>query len=249
MDLNNKQLPYICTPITGKTKDVIFQQLETIVTQEPDIIEWRADFLTDLADTPLVLDIISEMKAKTNIPLLFTIRAEHEGGEKITLTENEKVQLIIEVCNKSAVDIVDYETSNNIEDVKEIREASKKSSKQLILSYHNFTVTPGDDELIKRAEQAQALGADVAKFAVMPNDKNDVFRLLEVTRTIDAKLDIPVVTMSMGDIGGLSRIVGWAYGSVITFGVGVELSAPGQIPVKKLRETIQSTQELIPSWK
>lgn len=249
LSLINKQPPYICTPITGKTKDIIFEQFETILKQEPDIIEWRADFLNDLANTTLVLDIIEEIKTKTKIPLLFTIRAEHEGGEKISITEKEKVQLIIDVCNKSTVDLVDYETSNNLKDVQEIREASGKNGKKLILSYHNFMLTPEDEELIHRAEQAQALGADIAKFAVMPNDKKDVFRLLEMTRKIDDELDIPVVTMSMGDIGGFSRIVGWAYGSIITFGVGVELSAPGQIPVKQLRETIQLTQELVPSWK
>ena len=60
--------------------------------QAPDLIEWRADFLTDLADTELVLGLIQEIKAKTDIPLLFTIRAVHEGGEKITLREEEKVR-------------------------------------------------------------------------------------------------------------------------------------------------------------
>jgi len=92
-------------------------------------------------------------------------------------------------------------------------------------------------------------GGHIAKFAVMPESKDDVLRLLEVTRTIDKMLDIPVVTMSMGDIGALSRIIGWAYGSIITFGVGVELSAPGQIPVETLREVIKGSQHLVPSWK
>jgi 3-dehydroquinate dehydratase-1 len=246
--LTNKKPPYICTPLTGKTREVVLEQLDTVITQEPDIIEWRADFLTGLANTTLVLEIISEMKAKTAIPLLFTIRAEHEGGETITLSEEDKVQLMVDVCEKSAVDLVDYETSNDKKFVQQITDAAKSNEKKIILSYHNFNMTPDEAELIERAQQAAAYGADIAKFAVMPNGKDDVFRLLEVTKMIDSLLDIPVVTMSMGDIGGLSRILGWAYGSIITFGVGVELSAPGQIPVKKLRETIELTQELVPSW-
>ena len=244
-----ENFPAICTPLTGKTSNEIMEQLDVVLTHSPDVIEWRADFFQDLPDTDAVLQVIQDYKKKTEIPLLFTIRAEHEGGEKIALTEQEKVQLLTDVCSKSAIDLVDYETSNEEKYVQEVRSVSKEAGKKLILSYHNFTLTPDNDELMKRAKQAESLGGDIAKFAVMPNSKEDVFRLLEMTKAIDEALNIPLITMSMGDIGGLSRIVGWAYGSVLTFGVGVELSAPGQMPVKRLREAIQITQELVPSWK
>ncbi len=247
--LKTESFPAICTPLTGKTTTEIIEQLEVVLTHSPDVIEWRADFFQDLAHTDVVLQIIKDYKKMTETPLLFTIRAEHEGGEEITLTEQEKVQLLSDVCKKSAVDLVDYETSNEEKYVQEVRSVSKEAGKTLILSYHNFTLTPDNDELMKRAKQVVALDGDIAKFAVMPKSKEDVFRLLEMTKAIDEALDVPVITMSMGDIGGLSRIVGWAYGSVLTFGVGVELSAPGQMPVKRLREAIQITQELVPSWK
>lgn len=244
----NKKPPYVCTPLTGKTKIEVLEQLEKILPQKPDLLEWRADFFTSLTDAELVLGLIQKVKAKTDIPLLFTIRAEHEGGEKITLNEDEKIALLSDVCKKTDVDIVDYETSNEEKYVQAIRAVSQEHDKKLILSYHNFTLTPENDQLAKLAKEAEMYGADIVKFAVMPKTKADVLRLLEVTKTMDDLLEVPVVTMSMGDLGGLSRIVGWVYGSIITFGVGVELSAPGQIPVKKLREAIQVTQELIPSW-
>lgn len=246
--LSMNKMPNICAPLTGKTKQEILDQLETIIPQSPDLIEWRADFFSELSNKEMTLELIQELKEKTDIPLLFTIRAEHEGGEKITLNEEEKVSLICDVCEKTDVDMVDYETSNDEKYVKQIRQVSKQNDKLLILSYHNFTETPENDEIIERAQLAESYDADIAKFAVMPNSKEDVLRLLHVTKEIDQILDIPVVTMSMGDIGGLSRIIGWAYGSIITFGVGVELSAPGQIPVRQLRKAIELTQELVPSW-
>src|SRR5699024_10919047 len=98
-------------------------------------------------------------------------------------------------------------------------------------------------------KQAASYGANLVKLAVTPESQDDVFRLLEVTREIDQMLDVPVVTMSMKELGALSRIIGWAYGSVITFGVGVELSAPGQMPIKKLRTAINGMQDLVPYWK
>src|SRR5699024_570055 len=99
-----------------------------------------------------------------------------------------------------------------------------------------------------KAEVAERMGADFVKLAVMPENKADVFALLEATRMIDEALEVPVITMSMGELGGLSRVMGWAYGSVLTFAVGVEMSAPGQMPIKELRHVINQTQELLPSW-
>ncbi|WP_152655669.1 type I 3-dehydroquinate dehydratase [Oceanobacillus sp. CFH 90083] len=244
----DKKIPYICTPLTGKTKEELLSQLESIIPQSPDLIEWRADFFANLGDVEETLDIVGEIKKKTEIPLLFTIRSVHEGGERISLTEEEKVRLIKEVCRRTEAEFVDYETSNEENYVKEIRKASKENHKQLILSYHNFSKTPENEEIKERAKKAEELGADIVKFAVMPEVQADVLRLLEVTKDMDELLDVPVVSMSMGDVGGLSRVIGWAYGSIITFGVGVELSAPGQIPVKKLRETIKLMQELVPKW-
>src|SRR5699024_3365499 len=100
-----------------------------------------------------------------------------------------------------------------------------------------------------KAQFAVEDGADLEKIAVMPENKEDVYHLLEVTREMDEQLTVPIITMSMEEIGALSRDVGWAYGSVLTIGVGVEASVSGQVPVKALRHTIQSMKELLPKWK
>src|SRR5699024_6043573 len=211
--LSQQQLPYICTPITGSTKEAVLSQLHTTLKTLPDMIEWRADFLQELNNTELVLQIIKDIKSQTDLPLLFTIRAQHEGGEKIALTEEEIVELLQVVCEQSAVEMIDFETSNLEKHVIDIRKVSKKHEKKLILSYHNFSETPSDEALLHRAEQAQSLGADIAKFAVMPRDKEDVYQLLQVTKELDDRLEIPIVTMSMGEMGAISRVIGWAFGS------------------------------------
>src|SRR5699024_8296771 len=143
----------------------------------------------------------------------------------------------------------DYETSNGIQHLAEIKKAAEKYEKQLILSYHNFQYTPRIEVLKEKAQLAAEYGADIVKIAVMPKNKEDEYHLMEATRQIDEQLTVPIITMSMGEKGALSRVIGWAYGSVLTFGVGVEASAPGQVPVKALRNTIQSMKELLPEWK
>jgi len=41
--------------------------------------------------------------------------------------------------------------------------------------------------------------------------------------------------MSMGPEGAVTRLAGGLFGSDITFAVGLQESAPGQIPIKELK--------------
>jgi len=246
--LNNKRIPYICTPLTGKNREEILFELETIIPKQPDLIEWRVDFFEEIHNTKHVLTIAEEISSVSDMPLLFTIRSEKEGGEGISLSEDGKVNLLSEVCKNAAVDMIDFEVSNDPDHIKALRKISKENNKKLILSYHNFDHTPVNREILKRVFEAEFYEADIAKVAVMPENKEDVLRLLEVTQEADEVLDIPVVTMSMGRIGSISRMMGWAYGSIITFGVGVQSSAPGQVPIDRLRQMIEMTQETVGEW-
>lgn len=74
-----KDIPYICTPLVGRNRDDIMEELEKIIPQNPDLIEWRADFLTNIHDTEYVISLLKEIKFKAGLPILFTIRSEKEG--------------------------------------------------------------------------------------------------------------------------------------------------------------------------
>lgn len=236
---------YICAPITAASAAEILAQCRTIATEEPDLIEWRADYFKGLSQPSQVLTLLSEMKAITDIPILFTIRSEKEGGESIALSEDEKISLIIAVAKESEVEVIDYEVFNPEEQVKKVRKAIDGTDKKLILSYHNFNKTPDNDTLLAIAKEMVTRGADLVKIAVMPHSKDEVFRLLSITHLIDKTVNLPIITMAMGDLGKISRIIGWYYGSIVTFGVGIESSAPGQIPIAPLKEAIAKTRALL----
>lgn len=238
------KLPLICVPITATTKEQLQEHLPIIIESEPDVIEWRADFFSRLAETDEVITVIEYIKEQTDIPLLFTIRSEKEGGEKISLSESDKVELLEVLCKKTAVDFIDYEVMNERQFVERVRNAVSKYNKEIILSYHHFSKTPSNEELVKIGSLMEFYGADVAKLAVMPQVKSDVDRLLTVTRELDELLEIPVITMSMGELGVISRVVGWSFGSRLTFAVVVESSAPGQVPIRKLRAAIEAVQAI-----
>jgi 3-dehydroquinate dehydratase-1 len=50
--------------------------------------------------------------------------------------------------------------------------------------------------------------------------------------------DRPVVTMSMSPLGAVSRLVGEAFGSALTFGSAGPSSAPGQLPANELQTAL-----------
>ncbi len=81
----------------------------------------------------------------------------------------------------------------------------------------------------------QDLGADIPKIAVMPQSTKDVLTLLAATEEMASDFaDRPIITMSMGPKGVISRLAGEAFGSSMTFGAAKKASAPGQMGVLDL---------------
>jgi 3-dehydroquinate dehydratase-1 len=155
------------------------------------------------------------------------------------LSEERKAALLCEISKSPDVDIIDYEVSNEVAFIQELRKRTKENGKKLLLSYHNFDQTPSNQEICKKLFQCEFYGADIAKAAVMPKNRDDVFRLLQATNEAAHSMQIPVVTMSMGGLGAISRIAGWIYGSILTFAAGDKSSAPGQIPIENLQQMIR----------
>ncbi|OYS42722.1 type I 3-dehydroquinate dehydratase, partial [Lactobacillus taiwanensis] len=85
------------------------------------------------------------------------------------------------------------------------------------------------------------LGADIGKIAVMPHNERDVLRLMELTRRAGAFVSIPLITLLIGQLGMISRLLGNFPGSVMSFCVltSVKASAPGPITVHDIISIIK----------
>ncbi|GAJ41780.1 3-dehydroquinate dehydratase [Parageobacillus caldoxylosilyticus NBRC 107762] len=235
--------PCICTPVVGASMEQILLETEEICRKGPDIIEWRADFFKDICDTQKVLETaLAIRKIAGEIPILFTVRSEKEGGNPIPLTETKKIQLLIEVCKSQVVDMIDYELLYEKELVS-LRQVSKEYGIRMIMSYHNFSFTPQKEEIVQKMLKAESYGADIAKVAVMPTSPQDLLVLFHATQEARSQLSIPLITMSMGGLGVITRLAGWMFGSAVTFAVGQNSSAPGQIPIEDLKDAIRIVQK------
>ena len=231
--------PLIITPLVGRTPADLMAELEAILPKKPDLLEWRIDFFEGIADVDLVIETARRVKHVAGpVPILLTRRNTTEGGQPIPIAEPAVVAMYCRACEARCIDLIDYELSNAPEHLTQLREVSATNGIALILSYHNFEFTPDIDTLLGRFVEAERLGADIAKVAVMPKDPQDVLTLLSATYRASQATRIPLISMSMGGIGSISRIMGWVYGSAATFAVGKSSSAPGQIAIDDLRATL-----------
>ena len=229
------ETPLICTPLVGRTRERVLAEAASVVAKKPDVIEWRVDFFDGIGDTAAVLDTGRAMRAAAgDTPIIFTRRSIKEGGEPIAIGDEDVVRLYDAVGASGLVDFLDFEMSNDAGQVKSVRESARRHGTRVILSYHNFGYTPGLDFLVQRFLEAERLGGDVAKVAVMPRDRADVLTLFAATSQAEAKARIPLISMSMGPLGSVTRMIGGVFGSALSFAVGEGSSAPGQSPIAAL---------------
>jgi 3-dehydroquinate dehydratase-1 len=238
------KFPLVCTPLVGKTLAEILAELDLVLPKKPDMLEWRVDFFESIIDTAIVVSAAQAIKKAANgVPLLFTRRSRMEGGERIALNEDQVIALYSAVCKSKHIDLIDYEMANEAAHIVQVREAAHVNGIKLVLSFHDFECTPALDTLVAKFITAERLGADVAKVAVMPNDPDDVLTLLSATRQASKRVKIPLISMSMGSYGALTRLFGWVYGSALTFAVGARGSAPGQMPIEDLSTVLNILQK------
>jgi 3-dehydroquinate dehydratase-1 len=229
----------ICVPLLAVERSDLFQEAAAIKQLDPDLLEWRIDAYAHAQDINDSLETLAELRKQVHdTPLIFTCRTHSEGGLN-KLASDHRQCLLTEAIKTGNLDIVDIALSNDADFVQSIMETTRKYGVRVILSYHNFETTPSETFILETLLKTQNLGADIAKVAVMPKKYQDVLTLLSAT--LEARkqgLKIPAITISMGPQGRLSRIAGGLFGSDITFACGKTSSAPGQIPIEKLRHAM-----------
>ena len=113
----------------------------------------------------------------------------------------------------------------------------KEHQVKLVLSSHDFDKTPEDAVLILKIGIMNQFGADIGKLAMMPHNVQDVLRLMGIINKARGFNQLPLAAvMSMGNLGKISRVSGSLIDSVMTFAALDQASAPGQIPVERMKD-------------
>lgn len=240
-----KGIPKICIPLTGKNREEIIEEMEIVKKSNPDLIEWRVDFFEESDNPERVCEMLGTINDSfKQIPVLFTFRTKEEGGEKSIMSE-DYVKLLKEVSERRLADIVDVQVFWYGEKSEDFIKELKETGAVVLASSHHFEGTPSVREMSDALYTMENQGADIVKLAVMPQSGKDVCALLEATMERKEHSNKPMITMSMGQSGMLSRICGELTGSCVTFASGKQASAPGQIKADELKKVLGDIHDIL----
>ncbi|MBJ9986949.1 type I 3-dehydroquinate dehydratase [Acinetobacter sp. S40] len=230
-------------PITAKTKEQAIAQAKVIAeNKDADIAEFRIDLLEFASDSKQVIALGQELnQILKNKPLLATIRTANEGG-KLKVSDQEYEKIYSEYLKKPFMQLLDIEMFRDQAAVSKLTKLAHQKNVLVVMSNHDFDKTPSEQEIVSRLLKQDQMGADILKIAVMPKSKQDVFTLMNATLTVSEQSKKPLLTMSMGRLGTISRIATANMGGSLSFGMIGEASAPGQIDVTQLKQFLKTVQ-------
>lgn len=235
--------PVVCVPVTDDDKLMICSHVNDAVKAGYQMVEWRADFYQDLMDKDELANLLMYLRSITkNTILLVTIRTVKEGGQA-DLSEQEMTQLLYRIAESHCADIIDAEYCGYSDPAAVISGLHDRGA-LVIASHHNFQMTYDENEILKRLDEMLTADPDIVKIALMPQSPADTAVLLKATAEFHEKEPfVPLITMSMGKTGLISRLSGEIFGSCVTFGSMSEASAPGQIPADELQKELDFLHE------
>src|ERR1035437_3600032 len=142
-----------------------------------------AEIRIDLAK--LSIDDVKKIFSESKTPLIATCRPDNYS--------NEERMILLKSAITAGAKYVDIEIKNNT---------------IVIISYHNYEMTPDTKELASIISTSFTLGADIAKIAAMVNETKDISRLLQLYDS-----DKQVVVLGMGEKGKITRVIAPFLGS------------------------------------
>jgi 3-dehydroquinate dehydratase-1 len=211
----------ICVSLAEKDPNVCLEILEKV-----DMAEIRID-LAELSDK----DIIKIFSARKK--LIATCRpGKYSRSERM-----HKLKLSIE-SGATYVDI-EYEADDDFRN--SLSEFAHVHQCDVILSYHNYEMTPELNELENIMHKCFELGADIAKIATMVNVNRDNSKILSLYKAPGR-----LVAIGMGELGKISRIVAPFLGAEFTYAALTDdsITAPGQISYDKLNQYILEIMQI-----
>ncbi|KAK8470702.1 hypothetical protein PHAVU_003G035000 [Phaseolus vulgaris] len=251
-----KNATLICVPIMGETIEKMKIDVQKAKAEGADVAEIRLDSLSNIDPYQDLTALIQHRV----LPLLFTYRPKWEGG-MYDGDENKRLDAL-RLAMELGADYIDVELQVAHAFYDSIRGKTFNKTK-VIVSSHNYQLTPSIEDLGNLVARIQATGADIVKIATTATDITDVARMFQIMvhsqsmvkrklmgnsveegRTNmssgyiyeEIRTEVPFIGLVMGDRGLISRILCAKFGGYLTFGTlesGV-VSAPGQPTLQDL---------------
>jgi len=203
----------LCAVIKGPSSEEAKQQ---IISVQPyaDLVELRLDCFSTFD-----LDALKNLRSTFSIPMIFTLKGFYT------------IQVLTQLLDLRP-HYIDLETETFSDLQQQV--FSQYPEVKLILSHHDFSRTPENEELERIYFEMCQIPAHYYKIAVTAKTCLEALRFVDWAKKYSEKL----IFVSMGIDGQLSRILGPVMGNPITYASveeGLE-SSPGQFSAKCLVE-------------
>lgn len=195
-----------------------------------DLAELRLDVLG--TDTPDWLHTCQAWEA-SGLPVMVTVRLQGEGGKWHRADKDRRPFLESALDALSAVDV---ELNSDLS--ASLCAYAAQQRKTVIVSYHNFALTPSLADLRAIVARIRQLPHAVPKLAAMVTSEADI-RIL--TELLQSELPQPICVIGMGPLGASTRTAFPALGSCLTYGHIDKSSAPGQLSAANLVDALRKT--------
>ena len=204
----------ICVSIAAASNEEMLAEMVRLAP-EADLLELRIDGIP--------APDLKRLLANRPRPVIVTNRPARECGA-YQGPEDKRVALLQDAVNLGAEYVdVELDSADRIQ---------RRGATKLIVSYHNFDVTPANLEAIYSSITQS--NADIVKVAVMANDIRDNLRVFDLMRSAV----IPTIGICMGEIGRISRILAPKFRGHLMFAAVAQgrESGPGQLTAAELRD-------------
>ena len=216
--------PKVILPIVERTESTILEKAAAFSTLCADCVEWRVDLFDAAADPGAVVRCLAKLRVLLKEKLLLvTLRTKEEGGS-IPVSHEGYLRFLRTVLDTDCADLIDIEFFTAGTDLPALVQDAHTAGVKVVCSSHDFHKTPPKAEMVSRMVAMQQAGADLPKLAEMT----------------DHHPETPVITMSMGALGAVSRLCGEAFGSAMTFANPGTASAPGQVGLDVVNAVLDS---------
>lgn len=239
----------ICVPIPIKSENILElkQRIEKVMGSNPNLIEFRFDYINDIQKlTPnFTKEVLDNVDPK--IPVIFTFRTQKEGGQ-MKIDEVTRIN-ILKTLVISRPNYLDIEMNTEKRFLSEIINLTNQNDVNLIFSYHNFNETPAYEKISNKIHRfleimkdeggldSKRLEKAILKLVFKAISFEDNLISLKLCKEFSKK-KINIISFCMGTLGIFSRILCVLNGSFLTYGSVVEETAPGQIKIKDIRDSL-----------
>jgi 3-dehydroquinate dehydratase/shikimate dehydrogenase len=230
---HSSRLPKICVALGLPSTSQLLEMAEREIESGARFFELRLDFLQNPLEG---CDAIRKLLKKHPETRILATCRRHQNHGRFNGSIDEQV-LILEKAVEAGAIAVDVEIESA--EVAPQTVDRLRNVTDLIISYHSYSGTPPLQKLMVRM---QRIPADAYKIVTSARKPSDLMRLLALAKE---KPGVPLILLSMGEIGFPSRVLSVKMGCLYSYAAPNTApgTAPGQVPSEKMR-SVYATEKL-----